>query len=107
MGLPIHVALLTGLLAAPSALQAQVDSGRASHQAGGPLASCAYDICALRIEGSSVVQGAAGQRVGGLGLFSGVAIGASVVSFIGGLFERRAKKQLARAIWWHNRELPR
>lgn len=180
MGLPIQVALLTGLLAASPAPQAQVDSGRAGSRAGGPLASCAYDLCALRIEGGTVVQGAAGRRVGGLGLFSGVArrvdwssdsalryarsyqsnhtaagvirvlasagglaatvllvqayrdardrtvdggtvgldksqlrtvygvaIGASVVSFIGGLFERRAKKQLARAIWWHNRELPR
>jgi hypothetical protein len=34
-------------------------------------------------------------------------IGSSVVRFIGGLFESHAKKQLARAIWWHNRELPR
>jgi hypothetical protein len=180
MGLPIFIALFTSLLTVSPALRAQVDSGRAGPRVGGPLANCTYDTCALRIEGGTVVQGAVGRRVGGLGLFNGVAgrvhwssdsalryarsyqsnhtaagvtrvlasagglaatvllvqayrdardrtvaggtvgldksrlrtvygvaIGSSVVSFVGGLFERRAKKQLARAIWWHNRELPR
>jgi hypothetical protein len=36
-----------------------------------------------------------------------VAIGSSVVGFVSRLFEGHARKQLARAIWRHNRELPR
>jgi hypothetical protein len=141
---------------------------------------CAYDACALRIEGGSVVQGAAGRHVAGLGVFSnvagrirwssdsaqhyassyssnhtagavtrvlawlggavatgllvdayldardraveggtvaldksklhavyGVAIGSSVLGFVGNLFEGHARKRLSRAIWWHNRELLR
>jgi hypothetical protein len=37
----------------------------------------------------------------------GVGIGSSVLGFVGNLFEGHARKQLSRAIWWHNRELPR
>jgi hypothetical protein len=37
----------------------------------------------------------------------GVAIGSTAFGFVGGLLEGHARKQLSRAIWWHNRDLPR
>jgi hypothetical protein len=175
-----RIALLPVLLVLPIAAAAQTDAILPGPRLPRPGALCAYDACALRIEGGSVVQGAAGKRVAGLGIFSnvagrvrwssdsalryarsygsnhtaagvtrglasaggivatvllvqayldarergvdggtvgldrsklnavyGVAIGSSVVGFVGRLFEGHARKQLARAIWWHNRELPR
>jgi hypothetical protein len=178
--LPLLLALLSALWALPTAAAAQTDTLLPGPRLSRPGALCAYDACALRIEGGSVVQGAAGSRVAGLGIFSnvagrvrwssdsalhyarsygsnhtaagvtrglasaggivatvllvqayldardragdggtvgldrsklhavyGVAIGSSVVGFVGRLFEGHARKQLARAIWWHNRELPR
>jgi hypothetical protein len=176
----LPLALLPVLFALPIAAAAQTDTLLAGPRLPHQGALCAYDACALRIEGGSVVQGAAGRRVAGLGIFSnvagrvhwssdsalryarsygsnhtaagvtrglasaggivatvllvqayldardrevgggtleldqsklhavyGVAIGSTVVGFVGRLFEGHARKQLARAIWWHNRELPR
>jgi hypothetical protein len=38
---------------------------------------------------------------------AGVAIGGLVISEFGGKYLRRARDAASRAIWWHNRDLPR
>jgi hypothetical protein len=137
-----------------------------------PLASgCAYDQCALRLEGNRILRGAAGERVGKLGVFSAtslsglvagvpsdsalayarifdanygrgstfafigaltaggalaveharreqrltggtsavfaIALSGVVIEFVGVRKIVKARDALSRAIWWHNRELPR
>lgn len=37
----------------------------------------------------------------------GVALGGFVISEVGGMYLRRARDAASKAIWWHNRDLPR
>ena len=43
-------------------------------QASPPSPSCAYDQCALRLEGNRILRGASGEMVGKLGLFSATSL---------------------------------
>jgi hypothetical protein len=62
MRLTAHfVCLVTGWLLMPSKAMAQARTDS--------TAACSYDTCALRQEGSNIIRGRAGERVGGFGIF--------------------------------------
>ena len=62
MRLTAHLAcFVTGWLLMPSKAMAQARTDG--------TAACSYDACALRQEGSNIIRGMPGERVGGFGLF--------------------------------------
>jgi hypothetical protein len=52
-------------------------------------------------------QGTVGLDKSRLNAVYGVAIGSALFRTVGGLLDRKARRQLSRAVWWHNRELAR
>jgi hypothetical protein len=146
-------------------------SGRLLAQSSPPAPGCAYDQCALRVEGNRILRGASGESVGSLGVFSAtnltglvsgvlsdsataharifdatygrgstlalvgalvagaalgvehsrrdqrltggtstvfaIAVSGMVAGLVGVREVAKAHDALSRAIWWHNRELPR
>jgi hypothetical protein len=64
-GFPAAALLVAALIAPAGTLYAQVSS---------PSPSCAYDQCALRLEGNRILRGASGERVGKLGVFSATSL---------------------------------
>ncbi len=53
-------------------------SGELLAQTSPPSSGCAYDQCALRLEGNRILRGAAGERVGKLGVFSATSLSSLV-----------------------------